>query len=116
MRTAETIPRPPSPVRAPGREPMSVSLRDRFRGCLLGLAVGDALGGRFEARDAYHVRARFPSPAALVAYPQDEIWYTDDTQMAIGVAEALLAGGEIVEAELVRAFAANYVSSRGYGR
>ena len=43
-------------------------------------------------------------------------WYTDDTQMAIGDAEALLASGEVVEAELVRAFAANYVPSRGYGR
>jgi ADP-ribosylglycohydrolase len=25
-------------------------LRERFRGCLLGLAVGDALGGQFEAQ------------------------------------------------------------------
>ena len=95
---------------------MTPSLSDRFRGCLLGLAVADALGGRFEAQSADGIRARFPTPAALVAYPTDEIWYTDDTQMAIGVAEALLARGEIVELELVRAFVANYVPSRGYGR
>lgn len=97
---------------------MTPSLRDRFRGCLLGLAVGDALGARFEghyAGGATGVRARFPTVEALIAYPTDEIWYTDDTQMAIGVAEALLASGEIVEGELVRAFAANYVPSRGYG-
>jgi ADP-ribosylglycohydrolase len=36
-------------------------LKDRFRGCLLGLAVGDALGGKFEAHSADAVRARFPT-------------------------------------------------------
>src|SRR4051794_6449518 len=108
--SAVECPRPPHEDR-----PMP-SLRDRFRGCLIGLAVADALGGRFEAQDAYSLRARFPSVAALIAHPQDEIWYTDDAQMAIGVAEALLAAGEIVEGELVRAFAANFVPSRGYGR
>lgn len=92
------------------------SLKDRFEGCLLGLAVGDALGGRFEAQSAEGIRTRFPSAERLIAYPQDEIWYTDDTQMAIGVAEALIDRGEIVEESLCRAFVANYVPSRGYGR
>jgi poly(ADP-ribose) glycohydrolase ARH3 len=91
-------------------------LKDRFRGCLLGLAVGDALGGKFEAQAADAIRARFPTAEALIGYPQEEIWYTDDTQMAIGVAEALVAAGEIVEERLCQAFAANYVPSRGYGR
>jgi poly(ADP-ribose) glycohydrolase ARH3 len=91
-------------------------LQDRFRGCLLGLAVGDALGGKFEAQSADALRARFPTVDALIAYPQEEIWYTDDTQMAIGVAETLLAHGEIVEAGLCKAFVANFVPSRGYGR
>src|SRR5437764_10102610 len=92
------------------------ALKDRFRGCLLGLAIGDALGGKFEAQSAQAIRARFPSVEQLIAYPQDEIWYTDDTQMAIGVAEALVERGEIVEDVLCRAFVANYVPSRGYGR
>ncbi|MBY0230156.1 MAG: ADP-ribosylglycohydrolase family protein, partial [Gemmataceae bacterium] len=52
--------------------------------------------------------------ASLAAYPQEEIWYTDDTQMAIGVAEALAEDGEIREETLCRAFVANYVPSRGY--
>jgi poly(ADP-ribose) glycohydrolase ARH3 len=91
-------------------------LRDRFRGCLLGLAVGDALGGKFEAQSADAIRARFPTAEALVAYPREEIWYTDDTQMAIGVAETLAAHGRIVEERLCEAFVANYVPSRGYGR
>lgn len=91
-------------------------LRDRFEGCLLGLAVGDALGGLFEAQGADHLRARFPSVDDLIAYPQDELWYTDDTQMAIGLAEALVERGEVVEEVLCRAFVANYVPTRGYGR
>jgi poly(ADP-ribose) glycohydrolase ARH3 len=89
---------------------------ERFRGCLLGLAVGDALGGKFEAQSPEAVRGRFPTTEALVGYPQDEIWYTDDTQMTIGVAETLIAHGEIVEERLCQAFVANYVPSRGYGR
>lgn len=92
------------------------TLKDRFEGCLFGLAVGDALGGKFEAQDASAIRARFPTVESLIAYPQEEIWYTDDTQMAIGVCEALIEKGEIVEEVLCRAFVANYVPSRGYGR
>lgn len=91
-------------------------LQNRFEGCLLGLAVGDALGGMFEAQTADAIRARFPAADRLIAYPQEEIWYTDDTQMAVGVAEALIESGEVVEDVLCRAFVANYVPSRGYGR
>jgi poly(ADP-ribose) glycohydrolase ARH3 len=92
------------------------TLQSRFEGCLLGLAVGDALGAKFEAHPAEAIRARFPTVAHLVGYPKEEIWYTDDTQMAIGVAETLAAQGRIVEEHLCRAFVANYVPSRGYGR
>jgi poly(ADP-ribose) glycohydrolase ARH3 len=91
-------------------------LKARFDGCLLGLAVGDALGGKFEAQSADAIRTRFPTAERLIAYPQEELWYTDDTQMAIGVCEALIERGEIVEEILCRAFVANYVPSPGYGR
>jgi poly(ADP-ribose) glycohydrolase ARH3 len=91
-------------------------LKERFEGCLFGLAVGDALGAKFEAQSAEGIRTRFPSADQLIAYPQEEIWYTDDTQMAIGICEALIEKSEIVEDVLCRAFVANYVPSRGYGR
>lgn len=61
------------------------TLQDRFRGCMLGLAVGDALGGRFEAQSSESIRSPYPSVEQLIAYPKDELWYTDDTQMAIAV-------------------------------
>jgi poly(ADP-ribose) glycohydrolase ARH3 len=94
----------------------ATTLRERFRGCLLGLAIGDALGGRFEAQSAAAIRKRFPTPEALFASPTEELWYTDDTQMAIGVAETLAARGEIIEETLCQAFVANYTPSRGYGQ
>ena len=92
------------------------NLKDRFEGCLFGLAVGDAVGGTFEAQSADAIRARFPTADRLIAYPREEIWYTDDTQMTIGLSEALVERGEVVEEVLCRAFVANYLPSRGYGR
>jgi poly(ADP-ribose) glycohydrolase ARH3 len=44
------------------------------------------------------------------------LWYTDDGQMAIGVAEALVACGCIDGPALCERFAANYTPDRGYGR
>lgn len=95
---------------------MNVSLEDRFRGCLIGLAVGDALGGRFEAQSAEYIRGRVTSVERLVEYVTDELWYTDDTQMTIGVAESLVDHSEIIEGRLCESFVANYIPSRGYGR
>jgi poly(ADP-ribose) glycohydrolase ARH3 len=89
---------------------------DRFKGCLRGLAVGDALGAKFEGQTGDSIRARFATVDALIDYPQEEIWYTDDTQMTIGVAETLIAHGEILERPLCAAWVANYLPSRGYGR
>ena len=37
------------------------SLEDRFRGSLLGLAVGDALGGLFEGQSPEWLAGRFPT-------------------------------------------------------
>lgn len=97
------------------RPAQSVALEDRFVGCLLGLAVGDALGGCFEGQGAEHIVQRFPTPHAFLTAGRETLHYTDDTQMAIGVAEALVEDGAICEATLCRIFAANYVPSRGYG-
>jgi poly(ADP-ribose) glycohydrolase ARH3 len=92
------------------------SLLDSFTGCLLGLAVGDALGGRFEGQSPDWIAGRFPSPEALIAAPPfDVLHYTDDTQMAIGVAEALVESREIREERLCHHFVANYAPWRGYG-
>ncbi len=93
------------------------TLEERFTGCLLGLAVGDAVGAHFEGQSADFIARRYRKASDLIENPPPgELWYTDDTQMAIGVAETLVACGHIHEEEICRRFAANYVPQRGYGR
>jgi poly(ADP-ribose) glycohydrolase ARH3 len=95
----------------------SPTLEDRFAGCLLGLAVGDALGARFEGRSSEGIAQQYLQPRDLSERPPfGELWYTDDTQMMIGVCETLIACGEIEYPELCRRFAENYELHRGYGR
>jgi poly(ADP-ribose) glycohydrolase ARH3 len=90
---------------------------DRFLGGLLGLAVGDAVGAPFEGLPADFVFWHAGPVGDLLARPFDgPLRYTDDTQMMIGVAEALLADGEVRPDTLARRFADNYDPERGYGR
>jgi poly(ADP-ribose) glycohydrolase ARH3 len=90
---------------------------DRFMGCLLGQAVGDGLGAPYEGLLPDMIFRDFGPPAVLVKNPDGEtLYYTDDTQMMIGVAETLVELGRIEEEALCRAFAANYQPQRGYGR
>ena len=95
----------------------TVTLEDRFVGAMLGLALGDAVGARFEGQTPDWIAVRHPNREHLIQRtPSDYLYYTDDTQMAIGVAEALLADGCIEQATLCRVFAENYDPRRGYGR
>jgi poly(ADP-ribose) glycohydrolase ARH3 len=92
-------------------------LTDRFRGSLLGLAVGDALGSPFEGMPADAIYYSFGFSRKIVATPPvDSLTYTDDTQMMIGVAEALLAELTMKEDRLARCFADNFDPGRGYGQ
>ena len=88
--------------------------REQFLGCLIGQAVGDGLGAPFEGLFEDMVYKLGP-PDVIVANPPEETYYTDDTQMAIGVAETLVGCGRIDEATLCAAFVANYDPARGYG-
>lgn len=94
-------------------------IKDRLLGSLLGLAVGDAIGARLEGAVPDALASRFPTPRALLEeMTRAGLYYTDDTHMAMGVAEALVASGTIVEDRLARVFADNYAAEpfRGYGR
>lgn len=96
--------------------PASPSMLNCFRGCLLGLAVGDATGAPYEGLDAGMLHQMFGLMQNVIAAPPDgTLFYTDDTQMMIGVAEVLLAKGYIEEDALVAAFAENFEADRGYG-
>ena len=95
----------------------SATPRERFLGCLLGLAVGDSLCAPYEGLTGDDIYFRFGTTDQLVRNPDgDVLRYTDDTQMMIGVAETLIACGKIDEEHLCERFAANYDETRGYGR
>ncbi|WP_435021662.1 ADP-ribosylglycohydrolase family protein [Tundrisphaera sp. TA3] len=89
--------------------------RDRFEGCLLGLAIGDGLGAPYEGLPEDVIFAMGPADAIVADFPEPVIRYTDDTQMTIAVAEALVAREEIEEESLCAAFTAHYDPDRGYG-
>lgn len=92
------------------------SLADRYLGCFLGLAIGDALGSPMEGMSADMLYQFFGGTQELFDIPVDrQLHYTDDTEMMIGVAQALLEHGRIVEDHLVERFVANLNPSRGYG-
>jgi ADP-ribosyl-[dinitrogen reductase] hydrolase len=66
--------------------------RDRYLGCLLGGAVGDALGGPVEFDSITAIRAKF-GPAGVTSYQEAygrRGAITDDTQMALFTAEGLI--------------------------
>lgn len=76
--------------------PPSLTIGDRLSGCLLGGAVGDALGAPFEGLWA---RSIPPSATLLSAFAGFEGFsrgqWTDDTQLTLATAEALLEAGRL---------------------
>lgn len=85
-------------------------LEDSAVGAMLGCAVGDAIGEL-----AFVHPARDALTTALAE--QGELVYTDDTAMAIALAESLIARGGVDIADLGRRFAGHYAAEpwRGYG-
>lgn len=87
-------------------------LSDRFRGALVGTAVGDALGAPVEGHP--HVPRHYLE--SLVDDPPN-LSYTDDTVMTFGVAESLMACGRFEGAHMAQTLADRYGKEpwRGYG-
>jgi ADP-ribosylglycohydrolase len=93
-------------------------LRDRFRGALLGTFVGDALGMPFEGWDRARFRDATDAGREMLEARMGRGTYTDDTQMAIVLAEALLELApeeDLDPAGVAQGFAAHFDSRRGYG-
>ncbi len=89
---------------------------ERFVGCLVGLAAGDALGAPFEGMPADHVFwVHGPIHEWLDAPDLDPLRTTDDTRMTLAVAEEIIDHGGIDPDRLARRFAAGYDPERGYG-
>ena len=89
----------PPPPPNPGRD----AACDRAIGALLGLAVGDALGAAIE----FDPKPRFARLADLEAggpHCLQRGQWTDDTAMALALAESLLVAPELDAADLMRRF------------
>jgi ADP-ribosyl-[dinitrogen reductase] hydrolase len=75
----------------------------RAVGSLLGLAVGDAIGTTLEFR----TRDTYPQLTDLIGGGPFDLKlgeWTDDTSMALCLAESLIACGDLDEADLMRRF------------
>jgi poly(ADP-ribose) glycohydrolase ARH3 len=101
-----------------------ISLQDKFRGCLLGAAVGDMIGAVVEAESPGYIAATYPSVDAILAVASvpeltGDAWrvgrVTDDTQMTASVAEWLIAGEAPSPERLLTRFANAYDADRRYG-
>jgi len=89
--------------------------RERFVGCLLGLAVGDALGSPYEGLPADLIRDIGPAKRLVTNPENKKLFYTDDTEMMIGVAETLVVHQRMDSEYLASRFAENFHPERGYG-
>ncbi len=81
------------------------TLKQRFRGCLLAMACGDALGAGIEFMAPETIQDRYGIVRDLIGggpfnWPPGA--YTDDTQMALALAESLIAHPEIDYTDLAR--------------
>lgn len=89
---------------------LSTPTLDQYKGCLLGLAMGDAFGAPYEGgkleRFLWRILGRTRN-----GLPR----WTDDTQMALALAESLLHTGILDQNDLANRFAHSYHWSRGYG-
>lgn len=74
-----------------------MDLLDRFRGCLLGVAVGDALGMPTEGYTALEIKAKFGMVREMMSAPEGHFHsglsagqFTDDTEETLILAESLI--------------------------
>ncbi|MEN9374741.1 MAG: hypothetical protein RIR79_2293 [Pseudomonadota bacterium] len=89
---------------------LTIPTLDQYKGCLLGLAMGDALGAPYEGGKLERFLWRF------IGRTRDGLpRWTDDTQMALDLAESILYVGCLDQDDLAGRFARSYHWSRGYG-
>jgi ADP-ribosyl-[dinitrogen reductase] hydrolase len=90
---------------------------DRVAGCLVGLAVGDALGAPLEFVGRQQVRNHFPQ--GLRDMIASRVWnkgeYTDDTQMALLIAQSLLRNTGFEASDLAKRFQAWAATAKDVG-
>ena len=91
-------------------------LRDRYRGCLLGLAIGDALGAPVEFYSRDQIKSEFGTVTEYHNSPFGKGAWTDDTSMALDIAESYIQFGDCNPDDIIARFLHWYeTDGRGIG-
>lgn len=97
---------------------MTPSLQERFQGCLLALAVGDALGAPVEGLGAAEIARSYGRVTGLVGgggWAPGE--YTDDTSMMLAIARSIAARGRFDPEDVAEGFVEWFeTGAKGIGR
>ncbi len=85
------------------RSPTAEAIKDRAIGALLGLAIGDAVGTtlEFKARDTYQPITDMVGAGPFGLKPGE---WTDDSAMALALADSLQSKDDLDEQDLMRRF------------
>ncbi|MCB9849656.1 MAG: ADP-ribosylglycohydrolase family protein [Phycisphaerales bacterium] len=89
------------------------SLLAKYEGAMLGLAIGDALGFPVEFLSLKSIRSRFGSEGITDLHPFARYpagTFTDDTQMSLALARAILKKGNAAEHEFLTEVAREFVT------
>lgn len=90
-------------------------LHSKFRGCLLGSALGDAFGRPFEGAVLSN-RASLLRQLKVRAKHRRPWQISDDTQMLLDLGHSLLRCGQFQSADFLKELKANYDPVLGYGK
>lgn len=78
------------------KEKESEEIKAKYIGCILGSAIGDALGAPFEGWVGSRIPLQVGTPSEYTkirGYPEGQ--YTDDTQLSIAIIRAILKTGKV---------------------
>ncbi len=93
-------------------EHFMLSQQERYEGCMLGLAIGDAMGAATEFLTYDEIRRRFP-PNGSESYRSFRGLrpgsYTDDTEMSIAVAKGLLNAKDMTTVAIMECMTKEFI-------
>lgn len=90
-------------------------LKDKFCGALVGTQVGDSLGMPVEGASSFFIKEYYGEIREMLEARSGAGTYTDDTEMAVAVAESLERSRGFDGADMASAFLENFNPERGYG-
>lgn len=93
---------------------MSLDLIDAAQGAMLGTMVGDALGMPAEGMSRQALKEQFGRLDSFREGPLPAGEFTDDTEMTVGLCEALVEAGEFDLQAVAHSLAHNFTPWRGY--